>query len=122
MANEISLQVQLSFAKGGLAAVFDSGDVSITMTGTKYIKGRQSIPITDEVLVLGEVPAGLARLAIRNMDSTNYVFLKPATTQVATIVIMPGEATVITFAPLVGAPALQANVAAVDIEYLLIQA
>lgn len=122
MANEISLQVQLSFAKGGLAAVFDSGDVSATMTGTKYIKGRQSIPITDEVLVLGEVPAGLARLAIRNMDSTNYVFLKPATTQVATIVIMPGEATVITFAPLVGAPALQANTAPVDVEYLLIQA
>lgn len=122
MASEISLRIQLAFAKGGVAAVFDSGDLSPTMAGTKYLHARQTIGITDEALILGEVPAGLSRLAIRNLDATNFVYLRPAATQVATVIINPGEAACVTLAPLVGAPALQANVAPVDIEYLLIQA
>lgn len=71
MANELSVQSGLSYSKGG--DVFSvSESVSITVTGTARISGRQNIGTAEEQLVLGDITS-VGVVWIKNLDSTNYI-------------------------------------------------
>jgi len=122
MANEITARGVLAFAKGD-AAKFDEGEILATMTGTKWLEGRQTVGTAEEALILGEVPAGSAWLILRNRDAANKVQIKPASGGVALIEVQAGEtAGPFRFASAVTAPFVQAVTAAVDISYLLVSA
>lgn len=122
MADEIRLRASLSFAKSGVASSLDSGELSVTMVGTKYLETRQTVGITEEALLLGEVPSASAFYMIVNLDSTNSVDLRPATGGTVTTRIGPGRVAVGQFGPSVAAPFVIAITAPVDIKILLIQA
>lgn len=122
MAAEITIRGLLSFVKGD-AAKFDQGEISVSMTGTKWLEGRQSIGTTEEALILGEVPAGSAWLILKNRDATNKVQIKPASGGVVLIEVLAGEtAGPFRFASAITAPFVQAVTGAVDISYLLVSA
>lgn len=122
MADEIRLSAFLSFAKSGRAGQSSSGDLSITMAGTKHLQTTQTVGTAEEALLLGEVPAASAHYMIRNLDSANPVDLKPATGGTVTTRIAAGKCAVGQFGPSVAAPFVQAITAPVDIAILLIQA
>lgn len=122
MADEIRLRASLSFAKSGTAASMDTGELTVTMTGTKHLATRQTVGITEEALLLGEVPAASAHYMIWNLDSTNPVDLRPATGGTVTTRIGPGRVAAGQFGPSVAAPFVIAITAPVDIKILLIQA
>lgn len=122
MANEITIRGLLAFVKGD-AAKFDQGEILVTMAGTKWIEGRQTVGTTEEALNLGEVPTGSAWLIIKNRDATNKVLVKPATAGTVLIEVQAGEtAGPFRFASTVTAPFVQAVTGAVDISYLLVSA
>jgi hypothetical protein len=120
MAGEIQVRAQLSFAKGGNAAFFDSLVLALTMTGSAYVELEQTVGTAQEALILGDVAPGEAYIAVKNLDSTNYVNLKPATGAVVTVTVLPGECALFRFERNVVAPFVQADTAAVKIRYLLI--
>lgn len=122
MAAEITIRGLLSFMKGD-AAKFDQGEILVTMAGTKWLEARQTIGTTAEALNLGEVPAGSAWLVIKNRDTTNKVFVLPASGGVALIEVQAGETSgPFRFASTVTAPFVQAVTGPVDISYLLVSA
>lgn len=122
MANEILLRVQLSFAKGGTAGYADSGDLILTMAGTKHFDTRQTVGITEEALLLGECTAPNTHYWIRNLDTTNPIDLKPAAGGTVTTRIPAGRVAYGQFGPSVTAPMVIAITAQVDIRVFLVQA
>lgn len=122
MADEIRIRVALSLAKSGRSAHADSGEVSVTMAGSKHFEGGQAVGTSEEPLLLGDVPAGSAHYLIENLDATNPVDLKPAAGGTVTTRIAAGRAVLGQFGPGVAAPYVQATGAAVEIKILLVQA
>ena len=122
MASEITIRGLLAFSKGD-AAKFDQGEILATMTGTKWLEGRQTVGTAEEALILGEVPAGSALILIKNRDASNKVQIKPASGGVVLIEVLAGETSgPFRCAAAVTAPVVQAVTARVDISYLLVSA
>ncbi len=71
MANELSLQIGLSYSKGGDVDQVSDG-TSITVSGTARMSGRQNIGTVEEQLVLGDV-SSVGIVWIKNLDTTNYI-------------------------------------------------
>lgn len=122
MADEIRIRAALSFAKSGKGAGADSGEKSITMAGTDYWQGTQTVGTAEEALILGDVAAANAFYLIENLDSTNRVDLKPAAGGTVTTQIGAGKPAVGQFGPSVVAPYVQANTAPVEIKILIVEA
>lgn len=122
MADEIRIRASISWAKSGAAGAGDSGELSVTMAGTKGLETRQTVGIVEEALVLGEVPAADAHYWIRNNDAANAVDLKPAAGGTVTTRIAPGFVVMGRFGPSVTAPFVIAITAPVDIDIKLAQA
>jgi hypothetical protein len=73
MADEITMQVYLTFDKNGIAAFdIDSGNVSVDVTGNNAVYNIQDVGTSAENLVVGDV--GTAGFIIaHNLDATNFV-------------------------------------------------
>lgn len=122
MAAELKIFGSAVFAKGGSAYVSESpAPISVTVTGTKPLRHRQTIAITEEALVLGEVTPAGAFYRIENKDAANAVTLRPAAGEKGTL-IPAGEFTMGRFPSSVTAPVLIATTAPVEIDYLLVPA
>jgi hypothetical protein len=79
MANEITLQLKMTVAKGFLAHREDPGTLLVDMTGTNATGGVQNIGTTGEALSVTDLStAGYA--FFRNLGPTNYVDLGTGTT------------------------------------------
>lgn len=122
MANEILLRVAISFAKGGSAGAADSGELILTMAGTKFLDTRQNVGTSEEALLLGECTAPNTHYWIRNLDTANPVDLKPAAGGTVTTRIPAGRVAYGQFGPSVTAPVVIAITAQVDIHVFLVQA
>lgn len=122
MADEIRIRAQLSFAKSGRSASADSGELSVTMAGSKGFETQQTVGTAEEALLLGEVLAPNTHYYIENLDATNPVDLKPASGGTVTTRIGPGRVALGQFGPSVTAPFVVAITAAVDIKICLVQA
>lgn len=122
MASEITLRASLSFAKSGRSAAADTGELTATMSGTKFLSTIQTVGTVAEALLLGEVPAANAHYHIENLDAANPVDLLPASGGTATTRIGAGRGACGQFGPSVAAPFVQAITAPVDIKILLVEA
>lgn len=121
MANEISLSFELRFAKGAARDGMPFGPATFTLTGTLHSHKQQVVGTTAEALDLGEITAG-GFLAIKNLDATNYVQVRGAAGQTPLARLRAGEGCVFRLDNAATAPTVQANTAAVTIEYLLLEA
>ena len=122
MANELKVFGSAVFTKGGSSYPSETpAPISVTVAGTKPMKHRQSIPTTEEALVLGEVAPAGAFYKIDNRDAANAVTLRPTAGEKGTL-IPAGCFTMGWFPSTVTAPVLIATTAAVDIDYLLVPA
>jgi hypothetical protein len=122
MANEIALRVQVAVAKAGWAAALDTLALSLAMAGTKGFENQQTVGITEEALLLGDVGAANTLLVGRNLDATNFITIKPATGGVALTEVRAGQPVVIRFTSTIAAPFVQADTAPCEFQYVLIPA
>jgi hypothetical protein len=121
MANEIAIRAALAFIKSGDQDGLDFGPATFTFTGTRSLKGRQSVGTSEEALILGEVTAG-GWLLILNKDATNFVSLRAAAGATPLAKIGPGECALLRLHPSAPAPTVQADTAACQIRYLILEA
>lgn len=121
MANEITVEASLRFEKSGDQDGLDFGPATFTFTGTRSLKGRQSVGTSEEALILGEVTAG-GMIHLRNMDATNFVSVRAAAGQTPFAKVGPGEVAQWRLHPSATAPTVQADTAACQIRYLILEA
>jgi hypothetical protein len=118
MANEITLQLKMTVAKGFLAHREDPGTLLVDMTGTNATGGVQAIGTTGETLSVTDLgTAGYAYF--RNLGPTNFVELGTGTTTfVAFARLKAGEAAILRLGTT--APTARANTAAVNLQYYIL--
>jgi len=122
MANEITYRGKLAFLKGD-SSLFDFGDLTATMVGSKALRGRQTVTTAEEGLILGEVAAGNAWLIVKNMDATNKLQIKGGAGGTVVLEVFPGETSgPFRFGPGIVAPFVQAAAGSVDFVFLLVSA
>jgi hypothetical protein len=117
MANEITVSASLHYSKNKASAQL-STSYSATQTGDKYESGVQIIGTTEESLAKNDVGT-IGFLAVRNLDTTNFVSFGH-TTGVYDVKVLPGMGAVI---PWNGTSVFaKADTANCEVEYLLIEA
>jgi len=120
MADEITVSALLEFSKGGLEVKLNSGVLRLDVSGTKFIHNVQNVGFAAaEALDLGDMTSPGMCLMI-NRDTTNYVSVRAGAAGANTVQILAGEAALFRHAS--ATPFVQADTAAVNIEYVLIEA
>lgn len=118
MADELKVQVLLSFGKGTIPRQkFDSGLVSVTVAGSNYHRTVQAVGTSIEALSLGDV-ATPGYCMLHNLDATNFVLVYPNNTDAAVIKLKAGEWALFRFAA--SAPYIKADTGACNVEVFLI--
>jgi hypothetical protein len=118
MANEISISSTLRYAKSGVSAS-QSTSFNADQAGDKYQAGVQIIGTTEEALDKGDIGT-IGYISFKNLDATNYVQMG-ITTGVYSIKVLAGKGGVIPWNSAT-APLVKANTAAVELDYLMIEA
>jgi len=117
MAQEIKITTTLRYAKSPASASLSTTFAS-NQTGDKYEAGVASIATTETVLHKGDIGT-IGYMSVRNNDTVNSVQLG-GSTGVYSVKLLPGEGTT---GPWQHANVYAlANTAAVEVEFLLIEA
>ena len=121
MANEISVTIKITFAKGTLPTVTrNPSALSVDMTGTQFVAGVQSIGTAEEALDLGDMGAlTLGWMYCKNLDGTNFVEIRPATATADLIKLKAGEFAL--FRLTSNTPYAIADTAACELDYLIVE-
>lgn len=118
MANELSIQAVLSYAKGTIAShAWNTGTITRNVSGTNYVRNVQAVGTAEEALILGDVGT-LGYILMKNLDATNYVEYQSGTGVAAAIKLKAGD--VALFRAGSAAPFVKANTSTVNIEYIII--
>lgn len=78
MANEITISVSLAYEDDLKEESISIEDIIKSSSAQKFIRHTQTIAITEEAIVLGEITSPTYCL-FRNLDPTNFVELRVAT-------------------------------------------
>jgi hypothetical protein len=118
MAGEATVTLALQFTKGQIPTqTLASGAISRDISGANYVRNVQSVGITIEPLLLGDVATpGLC--LFHNPDPTNFVTVYPDGTNPGLIKIKPGDWLLLRFSS--ATPNVKADTAPVALEYLLL--
>ncbi len=119
MANELTLNLALSFVKSAISTTMTSGTVKFTVSGVDYVRETWTVPTSITAIPLGGV-ATPGYCMITNKDATNYVDIYDSTGGNACIRLLPGEWAVFRFKTT--APAAKSNTATCQVEFILIAA
>jgi hypothetical protein len=90
MADEITISASMKFTKGNYSVNVSKGGLQIDVTGTAYQDKIQTIGTSEEAIDLGDVGAG-GWCFLENMDTTNYIEIRPATGAADLIKLLAGE-------------------------------
>ncbi len=119
MANEITLTASLQFAKGGVAAApLAVNGLQVNMAGTKYVRGVESIAITETVVGIGNCTT-LGYAIFHNLDATNFVTIRMATGITTGMKLKPGEYCMVRLGG--NAPCAIADTAPCLVDYMIIE-
>ena len=122
MANEISLNLTLTFAKANIGPItLASTPQLVSVTGTQYIQNVQSIPTTGITALVSDSSFTPGYCVLYNTDLLNYVSIYANSSDSAALQINAGEWAMFRWAP-TATPGAQANTAAVLLQYFIISA
>jgi len=119
MANELTIRAFMHFLKGD-----EDEDLSwpstVTVSGTKCMKNRQTIGTSAEAIDMGDITSqGMAMFI--NMDTTNYVSIRAGAAESDLIDILAGESAG-PFRLATAAPYAIADTASVELKYMIVEA
>ncbi len=117
---DISVTLALVCRKGGTLDGMDLGTFSVTMTGTNVLHNRQSVGTAEEALLLGDCGSG-GWIIMKNHGPTNYVQVRGLSGQTPLVRLPVNEAWCGRL-DATSTPTVQANTAACEVEYLLLEA
>lgn len=122
MANELTQdQGTIRFAPDGSVVLnVKIGEQSYDVTGDKYLRHVQEIGTSEEAITLGDISTG-GLVWVHNKDTANYISIRPGTGENNMIKVNAGEwAGPFRFAS--AAPFAIADTAAVDVEFIMLEA
>lgn len=92
MADELTLSgLTIAFTKTNCpSASLTVGSITPDIAGTQWMDNVQSIGITEEAILIGDVAPG-GYVFIQNMDATNFVSLRQASGAANFIKLLAGE-------------------------------
>ena len=119
MANEITVTASLSFTKGGITQTFAGlAAATFDFTGTEWIFIQANVAASEVALDYGSISTA-GWFLFKNLDATNYVALRPGTGVADFAKVEAGE---ICLCRLAGTTVFtEANTAACDVQYLLLE-
>ena len=119
MANELTLSgLRIQFAKANVPSVdFSPASMSVTVTANVNMDNVQTVGITEEAILLGDVSTG-GYCYIENLDTTNFISLRQATGAANFAKIAAGKWNIITISPDATAPFAIADTAACRVRFL----
>jgi len=120
MANELTLSITVSYAKGNVASISRAlSSLGITVSGDVFLHHVQAIGTSEEALILGGVTVTGGFAWMKNLDDTNFIEIRSATGSGNDILkLKAGEACVFRWGSDVSAPYAIANTAECDLEYI----
>ena len=119
MANEITVTTSVKVVNGSVSETLSDSASTFDQTGTRFIKGVQEVGFAAaEALDMGDL-TDPGWCYMRNLDAANYVSVFAATGETEMIRILAGEH--MAFRMVATAPFVQADTAAVDLEYMIVQ-
>lgn len=122
MADEIAVSVSLKMSRSDIEPALSKTGLTFDMTGTEYTELVQTIGITEEALDLGDVGTPGYIIAI-NLDTTNFVSIRPATGAANTIRLDPNFGVALfKFGSGATAPFAIADTASCRVQFLLLEA
>ena len=120
MANEATISVGLRFEKGGVSASYSKGGLQVDVSGSKFVDLVQEIGTSEEQLDFGDVTTP-GYVVFENLDSTNYIEIRPGTGVADLVRLNAGEVAVFRLAADATAPYAMANTAACNLRMLLLE-
>ncbi len=123
MANEITINSSLSFAKAGVTMNTEGASFTnllFNVTGNNYIKLSVSVGTSPQLLSLGPVVSPHWSV-FQNQDSSNFITLRNGGGGAVLLRLLAGEIAVCPLDPLC-LPYAQADTAACILSYLIISA
>lgn len=122
MADEITISGSLRLVRSGVDIDLAEIGRQFDQSGTKYVRLKQNIGIAEEALDKGDITTPGYCIAV-NLDTTNFVSIRPATGAANTIRLDANRGfAIFKFGSGATAPYAIADTAACDIDYLLIEA
>lgn len=123
MANELTITLKAVLNRSNSSQVTfpdaDKQEISVTVTGTKFIMNQQSIGTSEEAIALGEVTTGGYFFAV-NRDATNFISLRSGTGATNFAKLKPGECCGFRISSSASAPYAIADTGACLLEYFLL--
>jgi hypothetical protein len=117
MANELTVSCSLRYSKSGREVTKSYGGVAVTVSGTRAIVNQQTIGITEEAIVVGDIGTS-GYLIAKNLDATNFVSIRPGTGTANLVKLKAGE--VCMFRLALNGPWAIADTAPCDVEFTII--
>ena len=121
MAAELTLQgLRITLSSANMPTLdFTVGSIQPTVTGKQYMDNVQSVGITEEAILMGDVAAG-GYCFFHNQDATNFVELRSGTGATDFIRLLAGEWAIFRMSADASAPYAIADTAAVNLRCLRI--
>lgn len=117
MANELSINQSLTFAKGNYRLSITPGNLQFTVTGTLFEHNTVTVTTSDGALNKGSIGT-IGYCYVRNLDATNYVDVGVDGTNYV-VRLKPGENALF---PVHGSAVhAKANTASCNVEYAFVE-
>ncbi len=118
MADELKIRISADYFDPDTGAIesIDFAEFKVDVAGENKLHNIQSVGITEEALLIGDVTAGGYLFAI-NRDPSNNINLRQATAAANFATLKPGERQVFRFSTATTAPFAIADTAISKLEY-----
>lgn len=120
MANTITPTLSATPTGGTTVARTASVTFTINDTDQRYQSGIQTVGTSEEAVNLGDLSGVTLGYAwFKNLDATNFVQIKTATSGTLMVKLKPGEAASFRFGSGITAPYIIADTASCRVEYVI---
>jgi len=116
----VTTETVMHYEKSGVAFTISAPPVKVAVSGTAFTRIIQNIATSEEQLDFGDVTTP-GMVYFRNLDSTNFVEIRPGIGVADLVRLNAGEDCRFRFAATATAPYAIADTAAVDLEMCLIE-
>lgn len=123
MANELTVTMSLSYARGNFAALARSlAALGVSVSSDPIICDVLAVTTAEIAIPLGGVTVGSTWAWFRNLDPTNFIEIRVSTGGTKFCKLKPGEAALLRLGSGITAPFAIADTATASLEYALFSA
>lgn len=118
MANELTISLSLKFVQGDLTVSRSKSGLRVNVAGVRHYDSVQTIGTSEEAIYIPTDVGVGGYMVLENLDSTDYITIRPATGVADLIKLLPGDMAM--FRLTASAPFALANTTTCDMRVILI--